>query len=243
MLNKFFIRAVRCTAVKVIISALFITIVGFITLTGCSVTNKTPSVYANIRSENGMPVCISVSVSGDEGISLNGLRVVAVNPADSALLLNYDSTLAAYTGNFEPRMSGIYTIRTSGTANYESKSIAIRHEILESKPEISILGDGNGNSALDSDELDHTTNIAAVFENVDKATVYKITIHGAGSIAFTGNVENNSIVIPAGTLRADSSYFISVDAQYIDGDPLFISKQTSSESIISGTRLYFRTAK
>ncbi len=220
---------------------LFLLIICIPVIFGCAVSKNIPAMTVKLRSENGNGVKLSAMVAGVDGRTLDGARVVAVNPAGTAILLNFNTINNRFEGYFDGEINGNYSVRCGGISEYDDVELHIKHFILQDKPVIEMLRDVTGSSALNAEQLDVNTDIILDFNDVNGANRYRIVIYGNNGVVYSLGVVNSNGIVPAKSLLSGSNYFICVEAQFITGDPLFEKESYSSESVVSGDKFYFRT--
>lgn len=215
-------------------------------LFSCNIEPKTAGsllhIYTKLLSRDGDGVRCQVKVIGYDGNAISGAVVTALNPAKKTLELNYEE--GDYRGIFETPLSGEYYIFIKAVSDGEVQRIekTISHVAITEKPKIETLADASGTSALTGGSLDGDLDITVGWNKV-KSTVYCLTVNYDGFPVYSVNSKNAFGTIPAGTLSPNKNYSVSVTAQYLEGDPFLLDQDFASQSLYSGSSVFFRTAQ
>lgn len=197
-------------------------------------------IYAKIISADLNSVNCTIKIVGNDGNSVSGAIVNAVNPANKTISLEYNN--GEYRGYFDALISGEYRflIKTINNGNIQTIEKTVSHTAITEKPKIITISDETGISALTGGNLDYSKKITVGWEKT-KGTIYVVTIQNNGLTVYSANTTENYLVIPAKTLIENTSYSVSVTAQYLEGDPFLYFSDYTSQSSCVGTNVYFRT--
>lgn len=222
-----------------------ITIIVLLCLFACEVPKESSSaentwIYTKIISTDLNSVNCRVKIVGSDGNSVSGAIVNAVNPANKTISLEYNN--GEYCGYFDALISGEYRflIKTINNGSVQTIEKTFSHTAITEKPKIITISDETGVSALTGGNLDCSKKINIGWEKT-KGTIYVVAIQNNGSTIYSANTAENYLVIPANTLLEDTSYSVSVTAQYLEGDPFLYFADYTSQSSCVGTSVYFRT--
>lgn len=102
--------------------------------------------------------------------------------------------------------------------------------MLQDSQDVSAFAGGNPDSAKD---------IQVAWEQAGMDVVYLVSVKTALATVYSATTEGTSLIIPSGTLTAGESYFASVQAQVIEGDPYFQNVPYYSASMTQGSQLGF----
>lgn len=169
-------------------------------------------------------------------MSIDAARVTVESPASEVLLLPYNGTEARYSGSFSSLVSGDYVVRA--VSNAGSISLSIPHSALTSKPELTSIVDGNGNSAFFADILNGSSAISIGWEAVAGCSVYRMELVTDGTVAEVFTTDATGCVVEADTFSS-GEYSASVVAQYLAGDPFLTSDPYYSVSSERSASVYF----
>lgn len=222
-----------------------IMLIAALCLFACEVQKESNSaeniwVYTKITSTDLNSVNCKIKIVGNDGNSVSGAIVNAVNPANKTIALEY--TNGEYSGYFDALISGEYRflIKTINDGKVQTIEKTFSHIAITEKPKIITVSDETGVSALNGENLDCSKKINIGWEKT-KGTIYIVTIQSNSSTVYSANTTENYLVIPAKTLIEDTNYSVSVTAQYLDGDPFLYFADYTSQSSCKGTSIYFRT--
>lgn len=222
-----------------------ITIIVLLCLFACEVPKEPNSteniwIYTKIISTDLNSVDCRIKIVSSDGNSVSGAIVNAVNPANKTISLEYSN--GEYCGYFDALISGKYRflIKTINNGEVQTIEKTFSHTAITEKPKIISISDETGVSALTGGNLDCSKKINIGWEKT-KGTIYIVTIQNNGSTVYSANTAENYLVIPINTLVEDTSYSVSVTAQYLEGDPFLYFADYTSQSSCVGTSIYFRT--
>lgn len=217
----------------------------FLILVSCEVQQDINSdgkiwIYTKILSTDADCVNCQAKVVGYDGNAVSGAIVNVVNPANKMVTLEYND--GEYNGYFDSLISGEYRffIKTASAGKMQTIEKKIAHTVITEKPKVVTISDESGASALNGENLDCTKKINIGWSEA-KGTIYVVSVQNDKGIIYSANTSENYLIIPANTLDIDTSYSVSVTAQYLEGDPFLYSADFVSESTYNGTSVYFRT--
>lgn len=191
-----------------------------------------PGIRTIVEHSNSDRYKVYVFLEGNDGQSVTGALVYLVNNNNTHSLLQYDFTEGCYTLEPDYLESGTYNIVVKSRAFKESREEIVFSRVSES-PTIEILQDSIGNNALTGDYLTKNRDISISWEGIENTTSYTLSIFISGSLVNTIVTTENNYILSG--LDKSGSYSISIKAQAINGDPLFIEKSyyTVSERVSS----------
>lgn len=124
-------------------------------------------IYAKIISADLNSVNCTIKIVGNDGNSVSGAIVNAVNPANKTISLEYNN--GEYRGYFDALISGEYRflIKTINNGNIQTIEKTVSHTAITEKPKIITISDETGISALTGGNLDYSKKITVGGENAD----------------------------------------------------------------------------
>ena len=199
----------------------------------CSGEAQRPSIAAirlSLVSQYGSAVQVSVYLEGSDGEWVTGARVSATNPAKEVQLLGFSETQGCYYGTFDDPLSGTYSIDLhSALLGSDSRTFSLEHEVPSGVPAVSQCSDELGDNALIGQALGADQKICLRWAALGDVSLYRVGINRGAIQAYSEDVADNSLEIPANTLEA-GPYSVKISAQWLRGDPYLIASDTYSAS-------------
>lgn len=192
-----------------------------------------------LETKNMSQTVANVYLEGRDGNLVTGSTVLVRNTENVATLVGFDFTKGCYSGNIPASSDGKYSVEIISKLLDDKKTQTVEHFILEKTPTIKGLVDSDGNDATLGGELKLKSDISLTWELVDNSTTYQVKILKDGKEVFVSTSKENTLIIPADTLKDSGQYSIFISAQYISGDPLFEKNNYYSYSEKVGTTLLF----
>ncbi|QEN03535.1 hypothetical protein EW093_02075 [Thiospirochaeta perfilievii] len=180
-----------------------------------------------------------VFLEGSDGNLVTGSNVIILNDTGVASLLTFNFEEGSYYGEIPVSASGAYEIRVKSALIEETLISDVQYHGLSKKAEINMLQDDNSLSALEGNTLSSEDKIHMGWSEVLGASIYQVKVYRDGNLIYTKSSSDLTCIIDGGTLQEGSDYYCKVDAQYISGDPLFVSSFYYSFSESLGSSLYF----
>jgi hypothetical protein len=206
-------------------------------LTACEPSGGV-SVRYIIESSSGSGVRVRVFMEGSGGQSVDGALVVAVSPADEAMVLGYDYQEGCYAGELASVIAGDYAVSVRSRLLRDGAAAkTIRHVPLTEAPAITGLADDTGSDALlgGSPRADRCMSVS--WSEVPGATASALHIVEGATERWSASTGETNVIVPSEALEA-GTYGFRVAAQCISGDPLFESEDYYSASEASGSTRY-----
>jgi len=221
-----------------------ISIVLSLFLFGCDVTQPINgkdalNMRVAIETKYQQDSYANVFLEGADGNLITGSTVLVVNSNAVAALLNFNFQESCYRGVLPPSADGQFNIEVISSLIEGKKTQKFSHYRLVEKPNLKILRDSNGVSALDGEILGVGNNITISWSNVSYANVYQVAIQKNGIECFVISTDKLSIIINSQSMPGAGAYSCKITAQYIKGDPLFTDKNFYSYSEAPGASVYF----
>ncbi len=168
--------------------------------------------------EGGMDqVRLRVRLEDVNGNVPTGARVLLQTPEQEISWVYYNSVSAMYESNLSGLTSGAYTVTVDSAAGNSLLSIPMT--LLSATPDIITLQDAHGITAGHGQNMSGSCAVSAAWKPIEGATVYKGTVYCGAVTAFVFSSSTNSFMIPPDTLVGGRTYNLSIEAQYIGGDP------------------------
>lgn len=189
----------------------------------CTMEVKTILVRAIFEHSYGSPLGIQVFVESTEGYSLDAARVIVKTPSGMTQLLRYNGTRAYYEGTIQSPEGGVYTIFAESKAIQNGMQLSVPCNIIAGTPDIFDIQDSGGKSSLKGEKLNHSKDISISWNTIQNTTTYIVRVYQNAALVFVKVLKDQAVLIPADTLNA-GTYYVSVEAQSIAGDPLLGDK-------------------
>ncbi len=212
-------------------------------LTGCSLaqqdSDRSVNIHMILESRESYNGRASVYLEGPDGNYLTGSRVMIENSGGAVNLLHFDIDAGCYEGEIPYSADGHYTVLVDGTLLDTPYSKTIDHYVLRESPDITLLQDSSGASALSGESLGTGNEIRLSWKKSSQATVYQICLYKNGSLVHLETSPENTAIIQGEVLSGEGNYSCQIKAQYIGGDPLLRNQNYYSYSEKGGSSLYF----
>lgn len=205
-------------------------------LASCSMENKTIALRSIFEHSYGSSLGIQVFVESPEGYALDAARVIVKAPSGMTMLLRYNGNRASYEGTIQSPESGSYTVMVTSQAIKDESQLVVPCNVLSATPEIIDIQDSSGNSSLKGQKLDRTKAISVSWNTVPYATAYIVRVYQNTSLVYVRTLHDLVALVPAGTFSA-GTYFISVEAQSIAGDPILLNTPYYTLSSSTGSSI------
>ena len=195
------------------------------------------SCWASLEETSLNQVHLSVLLENASGNVPTGARVLLKTPANELSWVYFSSSSNRYESTLSSFVSGDYEISVHSASGNTTLTIPMVR--LSGTPDITTLQDATGVAAGTGQKLNASSEISAEWQTIEGASVYKGTITCGVVTSYTFSSLTNSILIPADTLQAGKTYSISIEAQYLNGDPYLMERQYYAFSYSKSPDYYF----
>lgn len=208
----------------------------------CSQNEDSPQIKlrASLLSSSGGDItAYAFPENSETGNIVTGAVVLIYNSANEVTELSFDNSSQCYKATLSDTLEyDTYTVVASSSL-CNDVAIAMPHKKLSEKPVASVFEDSDGNSVLKGNELDSALPIQISWNRLGDNVVYKVAIQSGLATAYVKSTQAPNITVPAGVLKTGGSYYMSVTAQCIKGDPYFKSEPYYSASSIKSAGVSF----
>jgi hypothetical protein len=180
-----------------------------------------------------------VFLQGADGDQVTGSTVIIVNNQGVVNLLPFSFNQGCYSGDIPLSTDGEYTIMVDSLLVQEPLMQEVQHPILTDSPDILVLENPLGESALQGETLLLEQGLQIGWSAVENATVYQVALYYQGTICHIGSVSGTALTLTADDLSGAGMFSCCVKAQYIGGDGLLLSENYYSYSEASGPSIVF----
>jgi len=207
-----------------------------IILAACSMDDKTIALRAVFEHTYGSSLGIQVFVESPDGYSLDAARVIVKAPSGMTMLLRYNGEYACYEGTIQSPESGSYTVMVESQAVKDGSQLVVPCNLISTTPDIIDIQDRTGNSSLKGQKLNATKDISISWKSIEHVTAYIVRVYQNASLVYVKTLLDPVALVPAGTFSA-GTYYISVEAQNIAGDPILVNKPYYALSKSTGSSI------
>lgn len=211
-------------------------------LSSCKQNEESPQIQlrASLLSSGGGVISASVYPENCEtGNIVTGAVVLVYNSANEVTELPFDNDSQCYTETLSDTLTNdTYTVVVDSSL-CDEMTMTVPHVQLQEKPVVSVFEDSDGNSVLEGTDVDSTLPLQIAWNSLGDDVVYKVTVQSSLSTVFIKSTQTANVVVPASTLEEGGSYYLSITAQYIQGDPYFKTESYYSASSIKSAGVSF----
>lgn len=198
-------------------------------------------IRCSIKSENGTSVTAEIIPENNMGCIANGAVVYVTDCFNQITMASYNNSMGVYKAVELNPLSDFFYVSVISAALSKPYEIQIPHNVISVKPEIVAMTDSLNNNVFSGNELDVNEEIQIGWEKCDGEVVYDVKIQTQFLTVWTGSTSVNYISVPSKNLEEGKSYTVSVCAQRIIGDPLFLNCDYSSVSTFNSSKVNFYT--
>lgn len=221
--------------------------IGFLSLGSLSCSQEVEQVdrvdvRISVESQLGKTGIVRVFVEGPQGQIASGAVVTATTFRNQVVRVPFDTEEWCHRGSIVLPLDSKLRISVRTLLAAGNLDFSIPHRQPARAPAIIMLQDSQGVSAFAGGTPDSTKDIQVAWEQAGTDVVYLISIKTALATVYSSTTEETSLIIPAGILTAGESYFASVQAQIIEGDPYFQNASYCSVSMAQGAQIGFSLA-
>lgn len=215
-------------------------------LCSCSFDNQglTCSMRASLSTTRSAGSEAKILIEGPDGNLLSGSSVSIDNGDGSLTLLDFDFSRGGYIGSFPPSSTGSYRIVARSLLLVEPLELVVPHSIMAAAPVVdtlqsSIAGEDSVRNTFVGDRLEKAGAITIGWAAVESASVYHVEILFDQRTVVAASSATTLLTLPAGSLSDSGMHTLRVSAQYLAGDPLFVSDSYWSFSEYRGSSIMF----
>lgn len=215
-------------------------------LYSCSLDNQglDCSLRASLSTTRNAGSEAKILIEGPDGNLLSGSSVSIDNGDGTLSLLDFDFSKGGYIGSFPPSSTGSYTIVARSLLFPDPLELVVPHSIMAVAPVVdtlksSIAEEDSVRNVFAGDRLEKNGIITIAWAAVESATVYHIEISFGQRTVMAASSATTLFTVPAGSLSDSGMYTLRVSAQYLAGDPLFVSDSYWSFSEYKGSSVMF----
>ena len=221
---------------------LFVLLIG-LGLAGCSMaqedSDRSVNIHMVLESRGSYNGRAYVYLEGPDGNYLTGGRVMIENSGGVVNLLHFNIDEGCYEGEIPFSADGQFSLLVDSALLDRPYRQKIDHYVLTESPDITLLQDSSGASALSGESLGIGRDIRLSWKKSAHATVYQIRLYKNGILLHSETSTENSSIILGKNLSGEGNYTCQIKAQYIGGDPLLRNQNYYSYSEKGGASLYF----
>lgn len=200
------------------------------------------SVRTSAKSKSNSEIEFCVYPENEYGMIANGAAVCVVDESNITTPLTFSNEAQCFTGYLSSTGS-TFTVKVKSNLSDEIITQKVPHTVLTEKPVISTFTDSDGNNLLSADSANASKEIQLSWKSYGDDVVYRILITTNASTVYSKSTKELSLVIPAGTLSPNTTYYAKITAQKIFGDATFMESDYYSVSEYSGSSVMFSTSK
>jgi hypothetical protein len=218
----------------------------FVILSGCtqdgtsaSDTEKVNSLSCWVTMEESSlnQVHLRVLLEDANGNVPTGARVLLKTPANELSWVYFTASSNIYESTLSSLTSGSYSVSVNSAAGNDT--VVIPMVMLNGSPDINTLQDATGVVAGLGQSLNASSAISVEWKTPAGASVYKGTISCGAVTSYVFSSLANTVIIPPDTLLPGKTYSISIEAQYIGGDPYLQEQHYYAFSYSQSPDYYF----
>lgn len=195
------------------------------------------SAWASFEEYGLDQMRLRVRLEDDSGNVPTGARVYLKDPENAVNWAYFDSDTNLYSAAVSDPLSGLYSVEVESVRG--SSVIRIPVTILAENPEILTIQDSAGVVSGQGSRMSAENAIFVAWNPVDGATVYICAVKSGSGTVFSQSTTDISVEIPAHTLDSGRTYSVSVEAQYIVGDPYLRSEKYYAFNYSESPSYYF----
>lgn len=159
---------------------------------------------------------IFVRLENESGDVPSGARIKVSTPDNQVIWVNFDSDYNIYRCSIPDNTAGDYIVDID--SHLGDVSQVVPYNKITDKPVLTLLSDATGSNYFSGDSLDSTVKISMVWDEVDNATVYVVTVTTSSYDTIIFSTDQTSYTLDENILNPEESYSISIEAQSITGD-------------------------
>ncbi len=204
------------------LTILFFSLLTFIFFS-CSFFEKDENinVRVSIQSSNNETYEVRVFVEGLDGQIITGASVIIINNNNQITHIPFNTSEWCYFTEVNIINDEIYKLHVDSVLLENPLKIEIPCSPLKNKPIITSIQDSSGTSVFLGNNPSSSKDIQIVWDSCGDDVVYYLTIKNAFSTVYLSSTEQNQLIIPAESLESGINYYTTVQAQKINGDPMF----------------------
>lgn len=164
---------------------------------------------------------IKVYVETLDGQISTGASVVIVDESNQVTHVPFNTQEWCHSTEIVLPDSDFFRICISSVLLENIKEIVIPYSVLEQIPTVIGIQDSDGVSAFLGGNPNNSKDIQVEWISCGDDVVYYVTVKDSLGTVYSVSTEQTHIIIPASTLKSEQNYYVTVQAQKINGDPLF----------------------
>jgi hypothetical protein len=204
--------------------------------------DRSLTVRTVISSSGGAGTAdLTVYTENGKGDVVTGAIVLAATNTGSVSRIAFNPETYSYNTKTEIPSDGVFKFSVQSSLVEDKIKYSITHIPLKSAPCITIFRDAEGKSVLEGERVSASEDIQIAWDSVYSGTVYKVSIKTALLTIYSVSTKALQVTVPAAVLSQNKTYYAQIEAQYINGDPLFETADYYSVSVYDGANVSFTT--
>ncbi|AEE17420.1 hypothetical protein [Treponema brennaborense] len=193
-----------------------------------------------VESEKKSDAVVRIFAEGADGNMLTGATVLVYDTLKQVSPVKFDTQEWCYKITLPVPSDGIFRISVSSAVSAAAKEYTVPHFQCKGAPVVTLIQDSEGKSVFAGEKPSSAKDIQICWNTDGVAgTVYKVAVKTALEAVYTVSCEQAQVVIPAGTLLPNQTYYAQVQAQRIAGDAFFKNAPYYSVSVYTGSNVGF----
>lgn len=201
--------------------------------------NENINTRISIQSSNNGTYEICVFVEGLDGQIITGASVMIINKNNQITHIPFNTNKWCYFTEISITNDENLKLYVDSVLLENPMEIEIPCSPLKNKPIITSIQDSSGTSVFLGNNPSNLKDIQIGWDSCGDDVVYYLTIKNALSTVYSSSTEQNQLVIPAGSLEFGENYYATVQAQKINGDPMFKTYSYYFVSVIESSQVGF----